>query len=177
MKEIPVIITIRSRHSQGEEEQNSILNQTLPGILAAGDHGLFLHYEEPEDEGKKIRKNLIRINDSNLSVVGKGNCLSNLHFSHGEASKGIYKTPCGEIEFDIFTEKLEIFFQQAPSARTFYLRSENPAAKENLTRIRLLADQGKLREFLVSLIYTLSAGGLSFTRCRMEIKIVSTLLN
>ena len=108
MEKHSITITIDSiQHDISEE----IVTTCYSGTYARTEEYQLLRYDEfYEAEDRTVAKTgtLVKIDGRNITITKKGVISTQMHFSPGKISDGIYQTPFGAFDMRITTEEIEI---------------------------------------------------------------------
>lgn len=108
MEKHSITITIDSiQHDISED----IVTTCYSGTYARMDNYQLLRYDEFYDiGGPAVAKTgtLVKIDGQNITITKKGVISTQMHFSPGKVSNGIYQTPFGTFDMRITTEKIKI---------------------------------------------------------------------
>lgn len=104
-----VLITIRG--TQVIDGESETIETVQPGTYRSLPDMEVILYEEiasNEDGHINTTKNIMKIQDSQITVVKKGATQTEMHFEKGSTYHGFYKTPYGVFDMVIHTSTLNI---------------------------------------------------------------------
>lgn len=101
-----VLITITGTHTiDGEEQEPVVTSARGKYACRAGHH--YVQYEEELPDGEGSARSLVKFTDKYLCVTRKGDYASRMEFREGRRQRTEYRTPAGNLEFDLEAEHIE----------------------------------------------------------------------
>lgn len=102
-----VVISIRGMHFQNTEDGDNIeVIQQGQYYMRSGMH--YLVYDEPLEGTDAVIKNMLKFNDSSLSVTKKGPVSASMLFDTAQKNLTNYSTPFGSITMGIDTKSIDV---------------------------------------------------------------------
>lgn len=83
-------------------------NLHTEAFLIEDEEAYYLNYIDSEISGSEKTNVIIRVKEDVVSVKREGSINSVLHYAKNKRTKSLYKTPYGDLEVEILTEKLRI---------------------------------------------------------------------
>lgn len=103
-----VRVVISAAHKMYDNTtDNHKIKEIYDGKYFYKNNSHFILYTSEDDEKKQI-SNTIKLEDSMISIVKKGNTKSTMHFSQGQKHKSDYITPFGTFGLETDTKKIDM---------------------------------------------------------------------
>lgn len=72
----------------------------------------YIMYDEMDEEGNEVTKNIIKISESCIDIKKKGIVNTTMLFETGKMNRSYYSTPFGDLSIEINTNNIEIAVQE-----------------------------------------------------------------
>lgn len=103
---LPVLLTIRSEQHFEDMEPDSIELMTEGTLIAAGEEGLLLSYQESALTGLEGTTTTFEVRGPQVILSRTGSVNSQMVFEEGKQHTSLYETPFGELAIDVQTSRL-----------------------------------------------------------------------
>lgn len=117
MNKVVLKITGTQTSRDGETDEIEMITQ---GKYYKKNHSSFLVYDETELSGMEGSTTTLKIDDDKVMMKRFGKNESKLIFENGKTHKTIYKTIYGNMDMEVYTDKIQIN-QQAEQLKKLYI--------------------------------------------------------
>lgn len=96
---------------QGEDGETLVTKSVVTADYEEKNGGRYILYEEAQEDGGPVAKNLIKLKGGVLELTKRGAVNTHMVFASGRESRASYATPYGCLQMEIATRSLDSAFR------------------------------------------------------------------
>jgi uncharacterized beta-barrel protein YwiB (DUF1934 family) len=112
MKDIPVLISMWG--ADNGDSKDDRVSLTTPGMLTKTESGYILCYSESQPDGSDPTDIRLTIEGERVTMSKSGDLSAVMVFEKGYPFQGEYKTPYGNINMNVFANKVRVHLDDEP---------------------------------------------------------------